>query len=434
MMQHASRFILTGLPEAACHAFFGAEFSAINAHWVAPETLLEQNNTLLAEEHTKTHCLWLYQSPWQWRLTQPAGTSWDTWLAHHKQALRLRRVLGDRLQLINVSNTNAAALAAEPGAPKADIAPPPQETLAHLNALAALCASASPASQSLRQAWELYETLEATAWLPEGNAPEFRASLKVDESNLSALFALLQAGQEAPRIEHSLATAHATLEATHSKLEATEKKFAASQQREQSQQTEYATLYEKHSTLAAQQTEAEQTQHSLAQKLTEANEENELLLAQLHQVQEELEKHYLASQQHQAQLDAAREQLASEKQQATQSKQAQSVAEKALNHEQQSTSKVKQQLDTLKRDHAKALASLSEKLTAQQASQEGTHSQQQELHEENDLLLTQLHQVQEELERYFIANQQYQDASHNAQHTFLRARQHISRVVMPATH
>lgn len=428
-MQHASRFILTGLPEATCHIFLGAELNhALNARWVAPETLRgQQSNELLAEEHAETHWLWLYQSPWQWRLTQPADTPWDAWLAHHQQALHLRRVLGERLQLINVSNTSATALATELGVPEASTDHPTPEMSTHLRALATLCASAAPTSAALQQAWTLYETLEAAAWLPEGQAPEFRASLDVDEPQLATLFAALQAGQQAPLLEYSLATAQATLEATEEKLE-------ASQQREQSQQTKYHALHEKHSALAVQKTAAEQSQHALAQQLTEANEENDLLLAQLHQVQEELEKHYLAGQQHQTQLDESRQQLAAEKQHVVKIQQAQKTAKTALASEQKSTSELKQQIDTLTRDHEKALASLQAQLNAQQASAEGTHSQQQELQEENDLLLAQLHQVQEELERYFIANQQYQDASHDAQHTFLRARQHISRLAMSGTH
>jgi Tfp pilus assembly protein PilP len=52
----------------------------------------------------------------------------------------------------------------------------------------------------------------------------------------------------------------------------------------------------------------------------------------------------------------------------------------------------------------------------------------QETVEENDLLLAQLHHVQEELERYFLANREYQTTLSSAQHTFLRTRQHISRL------
>lgn len=97
----------------------------------------------------------------------------------------------------------------------------------------------------------------------------------------------------------------------------------------------------------------------------ELQEENELLLQQLHQVQEELETHFLSSQKYEKQ-----------------------VAE--LDQE-------KQKLST-RLDHARNEL-------------EGLRKEQQnnprltDLQEENDLLLQQLHHVQEELESYYLDNQ-----------------------------
>ena len=87
-------------------------------------------------------------------------------------------------------------------------------------------------------------------------------------------------------------------------------------------------------------------------------EENELLLAQLHQVQEELESFFLKSKQF--------EEAAS-----------------------QAAAKLKAETDAKNAEAGKAQAEAAKA---------------KDLQEENDLLLAQLHQVQEELERYYLKN------------------------------
>lgn len=107
---------------------------------------------------------------------------------------------------------------------------------------------------------------------------------------------------------------------------------------------------------------------------SELQKENELLLGQLHQVQEELEGQFLQHQETQQQLDAqikTAQTLQAQLQQAQQAHAEQTKAGEAL------------------------------KTQLQQTQQQNT-----ELQEENELLLLQLHQVQEELEHYFL---KYQD-------------------------
>jgi hypothetical protein len=128
------------------------------------------------------------------------------------------------------------------------------------------------------------------------------------------------------------------------------------------------TLVERETRIQAQ--EAEKSQRE--QALKESNEENELLLAQLHQVQEELERFYLEKQA----LQQTQEKL-----------------------EQQGQAWQKQLAQT-----QQTLAERDEKITALQ-NQPANTAQLQELEEENHLLLAQLHQVQEELERYYLENQ-----------------------------
>lgn len=115
------------------------------------------------------------------------------------------------------------------------------------------------------------------------------------------------------------------------------------------------------------------------QTKAEQSKENGLLLSQLHQVQEELEQHYLRKQE---------------------------LEQRSVEQEYE----IKRQAELLSRKTAEAQAAQeAEKAArAKAASQKSSaeHNQQNKaLHEENELLLSQLHQVQEELERYYLDNQ-----------------------------
>lgn len=142
-------------------------------------------------------------------------------------------------------------------------------------------------------------------------------------------------------------------------------------------------------------------------KVERAEQENKLLINQLHQVQEELEKYYL---QHQK----ATEQLKSVEQQ-KQQLQIQADAKAKLESELNSLKEAKQksdkqadeqkkQADTLIADKKKLeseLANLKEaKQKVEQQAKVSNNAKQ-----ENELLISQLHQVQEELERYYLENQ-----------------------------
>jgi hypothetical protein len=129
------------------------------------------------------------------------------------------------------------------------------------------------------------------------------------------------------------------------------------------------------------QTQYDACQQQLAQQSQQhkdAQEEGELLLNQLHQVQEELESHFLKLQEE----TNAKAELQVQLTAATQAQKAESAAKAAA----------QQQLQTLQK--------------AQEHEQVQNKSQLQEAQEEGELLLTQLHQVQEELEQYFIKYQQ----------------------------
>ena len=121
-----------------------------------------------------------------------------------------------------------------------------------------------------------------------------------------------------------------------------------------------------------------------------AQQENELLLMQLHQVQEELERHYLSTQQQAKRLETLSAQQQHAEQQAAQLKERLAAAEKRTSEEVKQAQAKAQELKT-------ARSELHELQTRPPVDPK--------LSEENELLLTQLHQVQEELERYYLENQ-----------------------------
>jgi len=455
MSQPIHRVFISGVSEEAATAYLGrALFEALNAQWVAPE-----QSVALAQEDESAHWLWLYQPPWQ--LADAAPPEWAAWVAQHQPALRLQRVAGPRLYVVNAARTPVAALAEALDVSAAS--PTSQAAPAYLGALAALCAGLGATLPVVRQAWELYETLEATAWLPSGMAPEFRASLSVDESALASLLQVVSAGVQAP----AKAQAH---QATQTALEEAQQREQALQQTARQQEAtlqtlrkELQALKEAHQALQESHQSLQETHRAASEEHKEATEENELLLAQLHHVQEELEKHFLEGQQQKQQLDELRQQLATQQQQATQAaaaheqernaaaaetakltkalteqkqaaqkaQQAQQTAEKASASDKQALSTAKQQWEARTRENDKAMAALREQVDKLNTTLTNTKTEHTELQEENDLLLAQLHHVQEELERYFLANHEYQTLLANTQPTFLRARQHISRL---ATH
>ncbi|MTW22682.1 hypothetical protein [Allochromatium palmeri] len=117
------------------------------------------------------------------------------------------------------------------------------------------------------------------------------------------------------------------------------------------------------------------------------SEENELLLLQLHQVQEELETTFLNSQALTQERDEQTK-LAAERQ-----KQIEGLStEKAV------LTKAETALTAARNEQAKLAAE-------RQTQIEALKAEKTDLSEENELLLLQLHQVQEELESFFLQNQ-----------------------------
>lgn len=158
---------------------------------------------------------------------------------------------------------------------------------------------------------------------------------------------------------------------------------------------------------AQAQTMAEAAQQKLVAlqaQLKNAEEENALLLEQLHKVQEELEKLYLQGKEDKKNLENLNAQT--------------KKLQEQLSVEQQAAKKHKDQLAA---EQAKIKA-LQEQL-AKAPSNPKTDASVTELKEENELLLKQLHLVQEELERYYLASQQLKKGKSSQSLNFSNANQ-----------
>ncbi len=161
--------------------------------------------------------------------------------------------------------------------------------------------------------------------------------------------------------------------------------------------------------LQAQLTQSKQAQEKLESANKETEQENELLLIQLHQVQEELEAVFLQKlqidqsqkkqdtklKQHQQELDEARRQFQTEEK-----------VWKGLVGEKQKLQTQIEQLTKARDEQAKLATERQTQLTQAKQSQEKLELAKKETEQENELLLLQLHQVQEELEHYFLKYQE----------------------------
>lgn len=224
---------------------------------------------------------------------------------------------------------------------------------------------------------QLYEELQAAANLPLALDDEPGRDTALALQAWAALNAQRQRQRHQDKLLQQLEAGQAQAEALaaeHWRLLQAEQQLRA-----QDAQTHSAALAD----LSTARQQIEQQQRELQQ-------DNELLLSQLHQVQEELERHYLNSQQQATQLEALSAQQQQAEQQAAQLKERLAAAE-------QRAAEAARQAQAKAQELKSAQSELSE-LQARPAVDP-------QLSEENDLLLTQLHRVQEELERYYLENQ-----------------------------
>lgn len=259
--------------------------------------------------------------------------------------------------------------------------------------------------QLLTQRWQL--PLEATGLTEEpATAPHVpdplalylaqqlieQHLLKQQDSRFQSLYAELQAAQ------HPLVDNEAEQPASVDAMVQHYQQLRRQQQNDQTQRVHQAQQIEALNQSADQLTQQlQQTQHALnkaeqqhqaeqhqqQQALDDLKQESELLLLQLHQVQEELESTFLKHQQLESRYQTLESQHKHTQQQLTQ-------AQEQLKQTQEKLKQAEQQ-----RDAAKQYETTQRQ---QQAELEG-------IKQESELLLLQLHQVQEELEHYFLEHQ-----------------------------
>ncbi len=177
----------------------------------------------------------------------------------------------------------------------------------------------------------------------------------------------------------------------------------------------------------AQLTQTRHSQEKLEATNKETAQENELLLLQLHQVQEELEAIFLQKQQlEQAQTEhkTKLKQLQQEVNEARQKTQIEEKRCKRLADEKQQLRKQIEQLTNegatnkhIEEKRCKRLADEQQQLRTQIEQRTKEDAANKEAEQENELLLLQLHQVQEELEHYFLKYQEFEQQSENKQAT-----------------
>lgn len=269
------------------------------------------------------------------------------------------------------------------------LAPNPYEQQSPLDADALAHLLARQLLQAHPQAIQLYEELQAAATLAHG----MDAQPDVPALQMQGSLATYQAWQAL--VQQCL---HLQEQTRRIRAQAAQIKLLQQQMEQASSLTQKKALrLEELQTLLvnAQENHQQQTQkiaQTLAQKQA-AEEEGRLLLEQLHKVQEELENHYLQVQQQEKALAELPKVKADLK--AVQGK---------VQQLQQSEEQLKKQLQA---ERTKAPAA--------------------DLQEENKLLLTQLHKVQEELERYYQENSRLKETQKSQPKAYYGAADRVKR-------
>lgn len=211
--------------------------------WCEPEEL--------ADKLPGNRAVWLYQSPWSLMLNadatnaQSLRASADHWAKGNRAVLSLRGQFTSNLLLANSAHVTTAALREKLGAKAigGQTSATPATAQEDETLLSRLFDESAPHYRTV------YEALEAACWLPAGKEPRFHDTAALNEQQLFVALDTLRS---------HVAQIHAPRQLP--KREA-----------------------------------PEPVTESSAEEMEQLKQENELLLMQLHQVQEELEAYYLKS-------------------------------------------------------------------------------------------------------------------------------------------
>lgn len=223
----------------------------------------------------------------------------------------------------------------------------------------------------------LYEELQASANLP------LQADLAQGEDPALAMEAWLSfvAVQEKLHSQHQLTR---QLQAGREQAE------RLAQERERLIEDERQLRASERQEMTQQLAELQQARALVEIAQTKTSQENDALLNQLHEVQEELERQHLAAQEHTRHLKALTEEEKLARQRVAEMEERQKEAKAATQAAQQQA--------------LQQIGPLTSEIASLKAKAESVNHDPR-LKEENELLLSQLHQVQEELERYLLENQ-----------------------------
>lgn len=252
--------LISGLDEADCRDTVGPDaWGRHEATWCAPDALTTIRSSF-------DQVIWLYRVPWHIRGSadaQDTRATLDRWIENNSAILNARRHV-NRLLLINVDRVPRSVLEARlDGRPlqeaqQVDQTSVPRDLAGSSSSSAQAALFAALFAYAAPRYWDVLETLEAVAWLPSGD-PLVRHRLEVTEE---ALLALLEATHAAPATRARQETRIRSLEAM----------------------------------VAALQEDARQGKRLLLEGESEKQmlqQENDVLLLQLHQAQEELERYAL---------------------------------------------------------------------------------------------------------------------------------------------
>jgi len=267
---------------------------------------------------------------------------------------------------------------------------------AQVAVLARLLMEANPHAQTL------YAELQAASTLAT-NAPQHALLALADADNADNVQLRYRAWQAAVGQQQRIHQLNQRVveAASHSarlqeRIEHTEQRLESARHDAQFQlQTRDQRLQEREQQLR----ERDQQLTAAQQQAQHAAQENDLLLDQLQHVQQELERQHLGHASAKTELQTKTQHL-SEQLSATQAKlkQQEEVAQQAKTELQNKTKQLTAQL-------TETQAKLKQHEQTAEQTQKKTQHQLTELQQESELLLEQLHKVQQELERYYVENQ-----------------------------
>ena len=368
--------LLSGLNEQASRACVGAPLDDAYSMVWQPTSLFIAEAEMATGEPAR-QWVWLYRAPWAWLAegnSANTAAALQQWQAQQRAVLQLRRNLRQHLILVNVDRVSAQLLTEHLGLPCYD----GQSTIAATPLTSML---ASLFEQMAPECWTLYEALEAASWLSKGE-PEFRSNRALPpKEGLGELLELIHAGRQLPSTSQQLDERNKALQYVDEELKSTQARADSAQ-------------FEAGTQLAERERAIQDLRRDIdkAQAAEQSCQEvSELMLAQLHQVQEKLEKHYLDN-------VSFRDQHATLKQELAQANAGQQQLTQELDIAQATATKAEQARGKLAEEEARLRKETADIRTDLQS-----------LTEENELLLTQLHQVQEELEKHYLDNVSFED-------------------------